>query len=483
MDLKCFDKVIVDKPEVSKESIKTRYTLEYDGKSVSYELRNKYETNIIGPNIQMHANLIATVPAINEGLFADDIILNYDLTPAQYQFFSVMLDKMCREIFVNEFLTKPLYIKNEFLPKENDIRLEHVRPRARLYSGIEKKIYESVETDNNKAIVMSSGGKESLLSYGILKDAGLDVYPVFMNESGGHWKTALPAYRAFKEHDPNTSKVWHNLDRLFIFLLRNMKILDQNIIENRSRKAKGVTAVADPINLFSFSYPQFSMLPLAEKLKVGNLCMGTEYDDPYFVLEGKNRINGIEYSPVVYDQTIDYDSYINNLLRQDGLSMKLWSPVGPITGFQVEKMLANKYPSLFKLQRSCHHTHSKQGDSFPCGTCQKCLRVLSFCIASKLDYKKLNYTDEQMKMLGSQVNRLKLGKEELEHTFYNMNKHSFDINGRMHSHIEMLHFDNYTSQMENIPEHIRNSIYSILLSSSLGAVKMDKNNKWGKIDI
>ena len=153
MNLKCFDKVIVDKPEVSKESIKTRYTLEYDGKSVSYELRNKYETNIIGPNIQMHANLMATVPAINEGLFADDIILNYDLTPAQYQFFSVMLDKMCREIFVNEFLTKPLYIKNEFLPKENDIRLEHVRPRARLYSGIERKIYESVETDNDRAIV------------------------------------------------------------------------------------------------------------------------------------------------------------------------------------------------------------------------------------------------------------------------------------------------------------------------------------------
>ncbi len=45
--------------------------------------------------------------------------------------------------------------------------------------------------------VLSSGGKDSLLSFGLLRELGCEVHSIFVNESGRHWFTALNAYRHF----------------------------------------------------------------------------------------------------------------------------------------------------------------------------------------------------------------------------------------------------------------------------------------------
>ncbi|MCB0551230.1 MAG: hypothetical protein KDD19_26910, partial [Phaeodactylibacter sp.] len=63
--------------------------------------------------------------------------------------------------------------------------------------------------------VLSSGGKDSLLGYALLKELGKEVHPIFGNESGRHWFTAVNGYRYQKATEPNTSKVWMNSDRLF----------------------------------------------------------------------------------------------------------------------------------------------------------------------------------------------------------------------------------------------------------------------------
>ncbi|ANF21808.1 hypothetical protein [Thermococcus piezophilus] len=56
-----------------------------------------------------------------------------------------------------------------------------------------------------------------------MKELGCDGYPLFFNESGGHWKIALPAYRWFEKNEPNTKKVWSNVDRLYTFIEKNPK--------------------------------------------------------------------------------------------------------------------------------------------------------------------------------------------------------------------------------------------------------------------
>ena len=99
--------------------------------------------------------------------------------------------------------------------------------------------WKSWDTRRDRYGVLSSGGKDSLLSFGLLREAidgakGLtpaearapgDVHPIFVNESGRHWFTAVNAYRAFKSSFPNTARVWVNSDRLFNWMLRQMPFI------------------------------------------------------------------------------------------------------------------------------------------------------------------------------------------------------------------------------------------------------------------
>jgi hypothetical protein len=53
----------------------------------------------------------------------------------------------------------------------------------------------------NRHCVLSSGGKDSLLSFGLLERNGpWTCTPSFVNESGRHWFTALNAYRHFRDN-------------------------------------------------------------------------------------------------------------------------------------------------------------------------------------------------------------------------------------------------------------------------------------------
>ncbi len=76
---------------------------------------------------------------------------------------------------------------------------------------------------------MSSGGKDSLLSYGLLKELDNDVHPVFINESGRHWYTATNAYKYLREDEPNTAKVWCNSDRVFNWMVRQMPCIRKGL--------------------------------------------------------------------------------------------------------------------------------------------------------------------------------------------------------------------------------------------------------------
>jgi hypothetical protein len=477
MDLKCFDKVIVRKPIVEQDSITAIYELETGRKNVHTALRAKYESNIIGPDTQMFANMIATVPAINEGLFADEIVLEYDLTPAQYHYFSLMLDWTSREIFMHELYEKPFYVKPEFLPKDDDMTLDNVRSKAKLISGIDSRKTVQSATMDDRVALLSSGGKDSLASYGVLREAGIETYPIFMNESGGHWRTALPAYEYFKKNEPNTMRVWHNLDHMLLFLVRNMRILDQDIIEKRSRN-RGASAIADPINLFSFAHYQFSALPLLAKHGIGNLCMGNEYDDSRGMLKGDFTVNGIRYYSDVFDQSNDYESHTNHLLKQDGIGVRAWSPIRPITGFLVQKMLAERYQDLFKLQRSCHHVSRHDGDSHPCGTCKKCKRIMSYVTGIGKDPLDINYTDKQIGQLQHILDINKLTDDETMHAHSLLAAKGYRANTGDHDHVEKLHFDRDGVHPGYIPSRFREKIYRILLDAGTGVVKMDDRLDW-----
>ncbi len=81
--------------------------------------------------------------------------------------------------------------------------------------------------DREKYAILSSGGKDSLLTYGIIKEIA-EPFPVFINEAGRHWFTAVNAHRYYKETEPNTEKPWCNSDRLFNWMLRHFPFIKEN---------------------------------------------------------------------------------------------------------------------------------------------------------------------------------------------------------------------------------------------------------------
>ncbi len=216
---------------------------------------------------------MVSMPLINYGLFSDEINFSFPLSENDKKYIKDNMDIISRDIFVNKICRRRAdFIKKEYLPSEEDIKPENAETRARInFSGTSDEKF-TTSFDPGSAAVLSSGGKESLLTYGLLKEMGIEVFPVFFNESGGHWRTALPAYRGMLENEKNTKKVWSNIDRFYLFMLDHMKIIRED-----HRKVKADTY---PIRLFIFGPYIFSMLPIFIKYGIGNILLGSEYDDP-----------------------------------------------------------------------------------------------------------------------------------------------------------------------------------------------------------
>ncbi|MEM0150794.1 MAG: hypothetical protein QXT18_03225 [Thermoplasmata archaeon] len=467
--MKCFDRIDIKDPQIEKDRIITKIIL--DGKS-EFKLIFKYEERIDSiENIRNISRLIVSMPLINYGLFTDEMNFDFPLTEEDKKYIKDNMGIISRDIFVNKICRRRAdFIKKEYIPKEDEIKPENSETRARLnFSGTSEEKFNS-NFDSNTAAILSSGGKESLLTYGLLKELGANVYPIFFNESGGHWRTALPAYKYMSTIEKNTKKVWSNVDRFYLFMLDHMKIIRED-----HRKVKADTY---PIRLFIFGPYIFSMLPLFIRYGIGNILLGSEYDDPrtdYYYY-------GIKHYYGIYDQSVDFDNYNTEYFKSKGISIKQWSIVRPITGLIVERILIKRYHDLYRYQRSCHSCHIEGKEIVPCGKCTKCLGVMSFILANDGDPREINYKDQHIADFVKNVSRspLRLDKDEKEHTFYLLSKRGFELEGIEHPHVEMLHFDGRNSPMEHIPDRYR-EVFKIYKEYVKGAVVL-KNDEFVPID-
>jgi len=334
MNLKCFDKIIVHDLTVKKHSITAKYTIEVGGIRKEYKLIESYNEPIEIKGLEEIAGLISIVPAINYGLFTDEIKIDFSLNTLDKDFFIDMMYITSRDIFVNKIVTRTGLIKEEYIPRENEISVEDAEPKAYVnFRELDSGTNIELEPEYKKSGVMSSGGKDSLTTYGILSEIGLETYPFFLNESGRHWIVSLKAYKFLSRHDNNTRRIWSNIDRLFAFIERNMKIVKPYYwrISNETY----------PVMLFWFEHYVFSFLPYIVKYRIGNISLGNEYDDPTGL---SYYYKGIRHYYGMYDQSQDFDKYMTKWFEKRGFHIKQWSPIRPVSGLIVERILYKRYP-------------------------------------------------------------------------------------------------------------------------------------------
>jgi hypothetical protein len=468
MDLKCFESISVSDPIMKGSSVYTNILcIDTEGKKHSFTLRFKYEEQLRQEQLVL-LRLAAVMPLLNYGLFAKEINLDFQVSQADFSLLNDLLEIFTRDIFINKLVRKKNpYVFSEYLPSKSEEIEENARPLAKIIAiNLVEDAPISSKLKEESCGVLSSGGKESLLTYAMLKEIGAKVHPLFVNESGGHWRTALPAFRYFKNHYSNTTRIWTNVDRFYTFMLDHM-----SIIRKDHRK---IWADTYPIRLSIFPFYIFLLLPIFVKRRIGNILIGSEFDDPRLLL----CYAGIRHFFGVYDQTQDYDLRMEQWFAKIIPGMRQWSAVRSISGLIVERILTKRYPELARLQRSCHSCHFEHGALIPCGKCSKCQGVLLFLLANQVDPSIIGYTKTDVETLPARIAQgaLRIDEDEKNRAIF-LAKLAPLVEDVETPHVETIHLHKPNSDLQLLPECFRSPILKILMEYTEGFTKL-KDNKW-----
>ena len=479
--IECFE---VGPVKIEPTRISALYKFTQNSKVESNELIYRYEEKVFNPNDandQNLASLITAQVAINYGLFCRKMIFHGLFEDADRRFIMDMMENTAREIFVKKFLEPNPFLKGEaanLSPFKSNRYLNANLDFPQVYTVKKKVPWQLWSTYRHKHAILSSGGKDSLLSYGLLNEVGKDVHPMFINESGRHWYTALNAYRFFKKKIPNTCRVWTNADRIFNWMLRHFPFIRQDFARIRSDEY--------PIRLWTVAVFLFGALPLIRKRGIGRLVIGDEFDTT-----DKSVFKGITHYNGLYDQSRYFDNTLSRYFLRKGWAISQFSVLRPLSELLIEKILVKRYPYLQALQMSCHAAHVDVKKVLPCGKCEKCRRIVGMLKAIDADPRHCGYTGQQIQKALNDLEKKGLHQEAAgrNQLFYLLSKKgminlntSFKVRIREHPEILKLRFDPEKSPVNSIPIDLRDAIFRICLKYASGAVKRI-GRKWIEIDI
>ena len=478
--LAVFDRLEVGPVRLEPKRLIAPYRLYWDGKEDRTELIYNYEENVFYPDeaeSQNLADMIAAQVALNYGLFCRSIVFHGTFDEIDRGFLRDMAENTAREIYVKKFLEHNPFLEAgvSSLPvvkKKKYLRANLEFPVAS--KGRPKPQWKLWSTDKNRHCILSSGGKDSLLSFGIIHETGREVHPIYVNESGRHWFTALNAYRHFRDNVPNTARVWVNSDRVFSWMLQRMPFIRKNFADIRADEY--------PIRLWTVAVFIFGVLPLLRKRGIGRLVIGDEYDTTV-----RMKHQGITHYDGLYDQSIYFDQTVSRYFMRKGWSISQFSILRPLSELLIEKVLSHRYPQLQAHQTSCHATH-KEGDRiYPCGKCEKCRRVVNMLQALGVDpgncgYQKSHidnclklFFDKGVRQEESGIRQLgyMLAEKGLLQPTEEQKKFFTE-----QPEILKLRFDSRVSPLSSIPVDLRAPLLRIFLQHASGAVRRAKGKRW-----
>ena len=454
------------------------YVVVRNGTEERTELAYRWQENVFAPNDAASKNLAAMVAAqvaLNYGLFCDEIVFHGAYDSADRRFLKDMAENTAREIYVKKFLEP-----NPFLVGPAT-ELPTVKRERYLHA---KLVFPDIEEDPNtgnpgspgllfapgdraRHLILSSGGKDSLLTFGLLRELGFETHPVFINESGRHWFTALNAYRHFDPQVPNTARVWTNADRVFSWMLRHFPFIRSDFQSLRSDEY--------PIRLWTVAVFLFGALPLALKRGVGRVIIGDEYD-----ATERTSFKGITYYNGVYDQSRYFDNALSRYYVRKRWAVSQFSLLRPLSELLIEKMLVERYPDLLQLQVSCHAAHKEEGRVRPCGKCEKCRRIVGMIMALGGDPAACGYPKDRVTecLTALAAKGVHQEKDGVEHLMYMLRERGLlSVSNRMtqsprpHPEIMQLRFDAERSPENWIPGDLRAHLLPIFLEHAQGSVR------------
>jgi creatinine amidohydrolase/Fe(II)-dependent formamide hydrolase-like protein/7-cyano-7-deazaguanine synthase in queuosine biosynthesis len=474
-DLQVFRTLEVGPVKLEPHRLIAPYRLTWKGGQDQTELIYRFQEEVFDPQEELSYNLasmMAAQVAINYGLFCRRIVFRGSYDEVDRRFIRDMSENTAREIYVKKLLQH-----NPLLAQGGAPRVAVKRPRylaaklefPRSARPARRPIWRLWSGDRSRHAVLSSGGKDSLLSYGVMNEIGQEVHPIFINESGRHWFTALNAYRYFQRHVPHTARVWVNCDRVFNWMLRHMPFVRQNFASIRSDEY--------PIRLWTVAVFLFGALPLVRKRGLGRLIIGDEFDTTR-----RLSYRSIGHYDGLYDQSRYFDNALSRYYLRKGWNISQFSVIRPLSELLIEKILVERYPRLQGQQMSCHAAHKKGRRIHPCGRCEKCRRIVGMLSALGADPRRCGYTGQQISSCLDALTREKVHQESagVEHMMYLLHKRGAiqvpkDLERTIREHPDVLkaRFDPERSPLDGIPTDLRQPLLRIFRRHTGGAVRRE----------
>lgn len=477
-------KLTVCNIRVEPKKIRAEYVVEqFSGNKAQYELIYSYSRPYFHhqcPEDVNLASMMAVQVALNYGLFCQSIEFDGLFDTTDKAFLKKMLENTSREILTNKLLIDNEFILPDYKPLS--VPQQKVYTQAKLVFSNTRFSHltltkENVQPDKDSYAILSSGGKDSLLTYGIIKEFG-KPHPIFINEAGRHWFTAFNSYKYFSANEPNTEKPWCNSDRVFNWMLKQLPFIRKDYASIR--------ADIYPVRLWTVAVFLFGTLPIVRKRNIGNILIGNEYDTTI-----REKKDGIANFAGLFDQSTYFDAALTQYFKAKGWAIKQFSLLRSMSELLIMKMLSNRYPELQVNQVSCHAARKEGEKMRPCGKCEKCRRIIGMLMALDGDPRKCGYTDEQIQdgLTALEKKSVKQIGSDASHLYYlltekgliNRTPHTEKLACR-HSEITKLRFDAERSNLADLPEAVREPLFSRLQLYADGAVKR-VGRQWQEIVI
>ena len=483
LPIRVIDALEVGPVRLEKRRIVTPYIVRKDGEEHQTNLVYSYDEAVFDPANPADLNFAAMITAqvaLNYGLFCGRIVFHGQFDAADRRFLRDMAENTAREIYVKKFLEPNPFLTGAAASLPVFLRRSYLYAMLEFPDALESRgiAWSPQESLKDRVAISSSGGKDSLLSFGLLRDMGCSVYPVFGNESGRHWFTALNAFRHFKKHVSNTTRVWMNSDRVFAFMLRRLPFIRPDFASVRSDEY--------PVRLWTVAVFLFGVLPLLRKHGVGRLVIGDEFDTT-----DRRSHRSIKHYNGLYDQSRYFDNAMSRYYSRKKWRLNQFSVVRPMSELLIENVLVNRYPELFRHQVSCHATHVVDGRVYPCGKCEKCRRIVGMVLAVGGDPGTCGYTPAQVEnclaaLVEGDVHQEAAGVEQmmamLEEKGHLQPGQERRNRAGKRPEVLQLRFDREHSPMDAIPADLRRPLYEILLDYANGAVKKH-GRAWFETDL
>lgn len=260
------------------------------------------------------------------------------------------------------------YNQNAVELAKNFLKIKYFFEARDGYKSQANEKTKNKENEEHKAIVSLSFGKDSLLSFALAKEIGLEPISLYINDTVSPSENTLKlkmGRRFAKEFKQTHYVVTNNIERLNDYD-------EWNTPETSINYVHMVTGFC------------FIALPFVSYHNLIYIVVGNEQNMNFGFRSKQNKLTYPSY-----DQTSQWQAEQNKMIKKmTANKTKVISLIRPLTSLAIIKILHSRYPEIAKYEISCDSLDCSNEKRW-CHACNKCARLFLFMKAFGINTKSV----------------------------------------------------------------------------------------------